>query len=41
VTHVSERNSAGSNGAEGGDRQPWAASGGRTGRKRTVTYADA
>jgi phosphoribosylformylglycinamidine cyclo-ligase len=40
VTHVSERNSAGSNGAEGSERQPWTA-GGRTGRKRTVTYADA
>ena len=39
MTHVSERNSAGSSGAEGADRQPW--SGGRTGRKRTVTYADA
>jgi phosphoribosylformylglycinamidine cyclo-ligase len=41
VTHVSERNSAGSNGAEGADRQPWTAGVGRTGRKRTVTYADA
>jgi phosphoribosylformylglycinamidine cyclo-ligase len=41
VTHVSERNSAGSNGAEGADRQPWTAGAGRTGRKRTVTYADA
>jgi len=39
VTHVSERNSAGSNGAEGAS-QPWTA-GGRSGRKRTVTYADA
>jgi phosphoribosylformylglycinamidine cyclo-ligase len=41
VTHVSERNSAGSNGAEGADRQPWSAATGRTGRKRTATYADA
>ncbi|WP_041831750.1 phosphoribosylformylglycinamidine cyclo-ligase [Actinoplanes sp. N902-109] len=41
MTHVSERNSAGSNGAEGGDRQPWSAGAGRTGRKRTATYADA
>jgi phosphoribosylformylglycinamidine cyclo-ligase len=40
VTHVSERNSAGSNGAEGAD-QPWSAGAGRPGRKRTVTYADA
>ncbi|AGL13649.1 phosphoribosylformylglycinamidine cyclo-ligase [Actinoplanes sp. N902-109] len=38
---MSERNSAGSNGAEGGDRQPWSAGAGRTGRKRTATYADA
>ncbi|MEV6599149.1 phosphoribosylformylglycinamidine cyclo-ligase [Actinoplanes sp. NPDC051346] len=41
MTHVSERSSAGSNGAEGGDRQPWSAGAGRPGRKRTVTYADA
>jgi phosphoribosylformylglycinamidine cyclo-ligase len=41
VTHVSERNSAGSNGAEGADHQPWSAGAGRSGRKRTVTYADA
>jgi phosphoribosylformylglycinamidine cyclo-ligase len=41
VTHVSERNSAGSNGAEGADRQPWTAGGGRSSRKRAVTYADA
>jgi phosphoribosylformylglycinamidine cyclo-ligase len=41
VTHVSERNSAGSNGAEGADRQPWTAGAGRGGRKRTATYADA
>jgi phosphoribosylformylglycinamidine cyclo-ligase len=41
VTHVSERNSAGSNGAEGADRQPWTAGAGRGARKRTVTYADA
>ncbi|PRY27056.1 phosphoribosylformylglycinamidine cyclo-ligase [Pseudosporangium ferrugineum] len=41
MTHVSERSSAGSNGAEGADRQPWSAGAGRPGRKRTVTYADA
>ena len=41
MTHVSERNSAGSNGAEGADHQPWSAGAGRSGRKRTVTYADA
>ncbi|UQU64832.1 phosphoribosylformylglycinamidine cyclo-ligase [Couchioplanes caeruleus] len=41
MTHVSERSSAGSNGAEGADRQPWSAGAGRSGRKRTVTYADA
>jgi phosphoribosylformylglycinamidine cyclo-ligase len=41
VTHVSERNSAGSNDAEGADRKPWVAGSGRVGRKRTVTYADA
>ncbi|MFI7596292.1 phosphoribosylformylglycinamidine cyclo-ligase [Actinoplanes sp. NPDC049681] len=41
MTHVSERNSAGSNGAEGADRQPWSAGAGRSVRKRTVTYADA
>jgi phosphoribosylformylglycinamidine cyclo-ligase len=41
VTHVSERNSAGSNGAEGADRQPWTAGAGRGVRKRTATYADA
>jgi phosphoribosylformylglycinamidine cyclo-ligase len=41
VTHVSARSSAGSNGAEGADRQPWTAGAGRGGRKRTVTYADA
>ncbi|MFI7547680.1 phosphoribosylformylglycinamidine cyclo-ligase [Actinoplanes sp. NPDC049599] len=40
MTHVSERNSAGSNGAEGAD-QPWSAGAGRPGRKRSVTYADA
>ncbi|MFI5935974.1 phosphoribosylformylglycinamidine cyclo-ligase [Actinoplanes sp. NPDC051494] len=39
MTHVSERNSAGSNGAEGADRQPWQA--GSSGRKRTATYAAA
>ena len=41
MTHVSERNSAGSNGAEGADRQPWTAGAGRGMRKRTATYADA
>ncbi|MGX6604441.1 phosphoribosylformylglycinamidine cyclo-ligase [Micromonosporaceae bacterium Da 78-11] len=41
MTHVSERNSAGSNGAEGADRQPWTAGGARGARKRTATYADA
>ncbi|GGQ46727.1 phosphoribosylformylglycinamidine cyclo-ligase [Couchioplanes azureus] len=41
MTHVSERSSAGSNGAEGGDRQPWSAGSARSARKRTVTYADA
>ena len=42
MTHVSERNSAGSNGAEGGDRRPWTAGAGRGGaRKRAVTYAEA
>jgi phosphoribosylformylglycinamidine cyclo-ligase len=41
VTHVSERNSAGSNGAEGAGRQPWTAGAGRGPRKRQVTYADA
>ncbi|WP_127505361.1 phosphoribosylformylglycinamidine cyclo-ligase [Actinoplanes solisilvae] len=41
MTHVSERNSAGSNGAEGADRQPWTAGAGRGVRKRTATYADA
>ncbi|AGZ38438.1 phosphoribosylaminoimidazole synthetase [Actinoplanes friuliensis DSM 7358] len=38
---MSERNSAGSSGAEGADHQPWSAGAGRSGRKRTVTYADA
>jgi phosphoribosylformylglycinamidine cyclo-ligase len=42
VTHVSERSSAGSNGAGGADRQPWTAGAGRGGRgRRTVTYAEA
>ncbi|MFI6267627.1 phosphoribosylformylglycinamidine cyclo-ligase [Micromonospora zamorensis] len=42
MTHVSERNGAGSSptGA-GGDRQPWTAGAGRQGRKRSVSYADA
>ena len=46
MTHVSERNSAGSNGAQDNgaqraDRQPWTSGAGRGGRKRSVTYADA
>ncbi|MEV6634316.1 phosphoribosylformylglycinamidine cyclo-ligase [Actinoplanes sp. NPDC051470] len=41
MTHVSERSSAGSNGAEGSEHTPWTANSGRGGRKRTVTYADA
>jgi phosphoribosylformylglycinamidine cyclo-ligase len=40
VTHVTERTGAGAEKAAG-DRQPWTASNGRGGRKRTVTYADA
>ncbi|HEX5199757.1 phosphoribosylformylglycinamidine cyclo-ligase [Paractinoplanes rhizophilus] len=40
MTHVSERNSAGSNGAEG-DRRPWQAGASRGVRKRSVTYAEA
>jgi phosphoribosylformylglycinamidine cyclo-ligase len=40
VTHVTERPGAGAEKAAG-DRQPWIASNGRGGRKRTVTYADA
>ena len=41
MTHVSERNSAGANDADGTERQPWTAGSSRSGRKRTVTYADA
>ncbi|BBH65577.1 phosphoribosylformylglycinamidine cyclo-ligase [Actinoplanes sp. OR16] len=41
MTHVSERSSAGSNGAEGADRQLWTAGSGRGPRKRSATYADA
>ncbi|GAA4939368.1 phosphoribosylformylglycinamidine cyclo-ligase [Actinoplanes utahensis] len=41
MTHVSERSSAGSNGAEGGDRQLWTAGSGRGVRKRSATYAAA
>lgn len=46
MTHVSERSGAGTgpvrgSGEEFGDRQPWVASAGRSGRKRTVTYAEA
>ncbi|WP_433552211.1 phosphoribosylformylglycinamidine cyclo-ligase [Micromonospora zamorensis] len=42
MTHVSERNGAGSSptGA-GGDRQLWTAGAGRQARKRSVSYADA
>ncbi|MFF0470160.1 phosphoribosylformylglycinamidine cyclo-ligase [Micromonospora zamorensis] len=42
MTHVSERNGAGSSptGA-GGDHQPWTAGAGRQARKRSVSYADA
>lgn len=40
MTHVSERNSAGSNGADG-DRRLWTAGAGRGARKRAVTYAEA
>ncbi|PWU44630.1 phosphoribosylformylglycinamidine cyclo-ligase [Micromonospora globispora] len=42
MTHVSERSGAGTSptGA-GGDRQPWTAGTSRTGRKRSVSYADA
>ncbi|WBB78139.1 phosphoribosylformylglycinamidine cyclo-ligase [Micromonospora sp. WMMD882] len=42
MTHVSERNGAGSSqtGA-GGDRQPWTAGSGRPARKRGMSYADA
>jgi len=44
VTHVSERSGAGgANRRPGaaGDRQPWTGGTGRSGRKRTVTYAEA
>jgi phosphoribosylformylglycinamidine cyclo-ligase len=46
VTHVTERNGAGSGSAEGsgsggGVRQPWTAGSGRATRKRSVSYADA
>jgi phosphoribosylformylglycinamidine cyclo-ligase len=40
VTHVSERSSAGADGAEGADRQTWT-SGGRARSKRAMTYAEA
>jgi phosphoribosylformylglycinamidine cyclo-ligase len=40
VTHVSERSSAGANGAEGADRQSWSG-GGRARPKRSATYAEA
>ncbi|MEU8259508.1 phosphoribosylformylglycinamidine cyclo-ligase [Micromonospora sp. NPDC048999] len=42
MTHVSERSGAGTSptGA-GGDRQPWTAGTSRTGRKRSISYADA
>ncbi|BCJ65312.1 phosphoribosylformylglycinamidine cyclo-ligase [Polymorphospora rubra] len=44
MTHVTERGGVGNGptgGADGGDKQVWTAGAGRTGRKRTVTYADA
>ncbi|MEV0732844.1 MULTISPECIES: phosphoribosylformylglycinamidine cyclo-ligase [Polymorphospora] len=44
MTHVTERGgveSGPNGGADGGDKQVWTAGTGRTGRKRTVTYADA
>jgi phosphoribosylformylglycinamidine cyclo-ligase len=44
VTHVSERSGAGGANrrpAASGDRQPWTGGTGRSGRRRTVTYADA
>lgn len=40
MTHVTERGSAGTNGA-GNNRQLWTAGSSRSSRKRTVTYADA
>jgi phosphoribosylformylglycinamidine cyclo-ligase len=40
VTHVTERSGGGGASSSAG-RQPWTAGNGRTGRKRTVTYADA
>ncbi|MEV4753753.1 phosphoribosylformylglycinamidine cyclo-ligase [Micromonospora sp. NPDC049559] len=43
MTHVTERSSGGS-GSSGGERQPWTAGSGRagrSGRKRSVSYADA
>ncbi|WP_203859301.1 phosphoribosylformylglycinamidine cyclo-ligase [Plantactinospora mayteni] len=39
MTHVTERSGAGS--GPGGTHQPWTAGMGRSGRKRTVSYADA
>ncbi|HEX7744961.1 MAG TPA: phosphoribosylformylglycinamidine cyclo-ligase [Micromonosporaceae bacterium] len=44
MTHVSERSGAGGANRKpgpGGDRQPWTGGTGRSGRRRTVTYADA
>ncbi|MFC4109666.1 phosphoribosylformylglycinamidine cyclo-ligase [Micromonospora zhanjiangensis] len=46
MTHVTERSGAGGGptggqGSGGGDRRPWTAGTGRTGRKRSVSYADA
>ena len=38
MTHVSERSASD---ADGTERQPWTAASSRSGRKRTVTYADA
>lgn len=46
MTHVTERRGsesapAGGSGSDGGARRPWTATTARSGRKRTVTYADA
>ena len=41
MTHVTERTNGDAGRPSGADRQPWTAGNGRTGRKRTVTYADA
>ncbi|GGM20138.1 MULTISPECIES: phosphoribosylformylglycinamidine cyclo-ligase [Micromonospora] len=41
MTHVSERSGAGSSPTGAGGDRPWTAGNGRSGRKRTVSYADA